>query len=117
GHRLISIRKRLPSRNHELNAVLQTGYTYDRLGDYTTAITWYKKGLEIPGVTNENFIGRAYGLIGIAYDELGDYDQAIAYNLKAVDHFEKAPSSGFLHTWYSNLGNTYTKIGKLDLAE
>src|SRR5690606_16095363 len=89
GHLLIDIRKALPSRNHELNAVLQTGYTYDRMGDYRKAIAWYKKGLEIPDVTNENFIGRAYGLIGIAYDELAEYDEAIEYNLKAVDHFKK----------------------------
>ncbi|MFB2118620.1 tetratricopeptide repeat protein [Parapedobacter sp. 2B3] len=117
GHLLIDTRKALPSRNHELNAVLQTGYTYDRMGDYRKAIVWYKKGLEIQGVTNENFIGRAYGLIGIAYDGLAEYEEAIAYNLQAVEHFKKAPNSSFLHTWYSNLGNTYTKMGKLDLAE
>ncbi len=117
GHLLIDVRKALPSRNHELNAVLQTGYTYDRMGDYHKSIAWYKKGLEIQGVTNENFIGRAYGLIGIAYDGLEEYDEAIRYNLKAVEHFTKAPNSSFLHTWYSNLGNTYTKMGKLDLAE
>ncbi len=117
GHLLIDTRKALPSRNHELNAVLQTGYTYDRMGDYRKAIAWYKKGLEIQGVTNENFIGRAYGLIGIAYDGLAEYEEAIVYNLQAVEHFRKAPNSSFLHTWYSNLGNTYTKMGKLDLAD
>src|SRR5690606_34331410 len=58
-----------------------------------------------------------YGLIGIAYDELKDYEKAVSYNLKAIEYFEKNPNSSYLHTWYSNIGNTYFKMGQLDLAE
>ncbi|HRP90701.1 MAG TPA: histidine kinase [Edaphocola sp.] len=110
-------RKKIGDKNEELNAILQVGYTYDRMEDYHSAIKWYQKGLQLKGVNNENYIGRNYGLLGIAFDELKDYEKAIHYNLIAINHFKKVPNSVYLSTWYSNLGNTYTKIGKLDLAE
>lgn len=117
GHQELALRKTLPSRDKELNALLQIGYTYDRMGEYHKAIEWYQKGFSIKGVGNEEYIGRNYGLIGIAYDELKDYKKAEFYNFKAIGHFKNFPNSIFLHSWYSNLGNTYTKMGKLDLAE
>lgn len=117
GHKALELRKKLNSRDSELNSLLQIGYTYDRMGEYQEAIKWYEKGLQLKGVKNENFIGRNYGLIGIAYDELNDYEKAVTYNLQAIEHFKKVPNSSYLHTWYSNLGNTYLKMGKLDLAE
>lgn len=117
GYRELAIFRKLSVKDKELDAMLQIGYTYDRMGDYHKAIEWYRRGLKLEGVKNEDYIGRAYGLIGIAYDELKDYDKAVLYNLKAITRFKKKPNSIFLHTWYSNLGNTYTKLGKLDLAE
>jgi signal transduction histidine kinase/Flp pilus assembly protein TadD len=117
GYKELAIRKKLSSRDAELNALLQIGYTYDRIGNYQKAINWYQKGLKMKGLKNEDYIGRNYGLIGIAYDELKDYEKAIFYNLQAISHFEKKPYSAFLHSWYSNIGNTYTKMGKLNLAE
>ena len=117
GHQVLNIFKKLLLKDEQLNAILQIGYTYDRMEDYKKAIEWYQKGLQITGVKNENYIGRNYGLIGIAYDELKDYEKAIFYNLKAIEHFKKQKKSKYIHTWYSNLGNTYNKIGKLDLAE
>lgn len=117
GHQELALRKKLPSRDKELNALLQIGYTYDRMGEYYKAIEWYEKGFNLEGLQNEDYIGRNYGLIGIAYDELKDYEKAVSYNLKAIEHFQKVTNSGFLHSWYSNIGNTYTKLGKLDLAE
>lgn len=117
GHKELALRKTLPSRDKELNALLQIGYTYDRMGDYQKAIEWYHKGFTIKDVKNEEYIGRNYGLIGIAYDELKDYKKAVFYNLKAIEHFKKHSNSIFLHSWYSNLGNTYIKLGRLDLAE
>ena len=117
GLRELDIRKKLPSRDKELNAILQIGYTYDRIGEYRKAIEWYEKGLKIKGIQNHDYIGRNYGLIGIAYDELKDYQKAISYNLIAIDHFKKKPNSVFLHAWYSNIGNTYTKMGELEQAE
>lgn len=117
GHRQLEIRRKLSSRDKELNAILQIGYTYDRMGEYHKAIEWYEKGFNVEGVKNEDYIGRNYGLIGIAYDELKDYEKAVSYNLQAIAHFEHKPNSVYLHTWYSNIGNTYIKMGKLDLAE
>lgn len=117
GHQELALRKKLPSKDKQLNALLQIGYTYDRMGEYQKAIEWYQKGLKIKGVKNLDYIGRNYGLIGIAYDELEDYNRAVAYNLKAIEYFEQNPNSDFLHAWYSNIGNTYIKLGELELAE
>lgn len=117
GHQELEIRRKLPSRDKELNAILQIGYTYDRMGEYHKAIEWYEKGLKVEDVESEDYIGRNYGLIGIAYDELEDYEKAVSYNLQAIEHFKNEPHSVYLHSWYSNIGNTYTKMGKLDLAE
>ncbi|MFV0605133.1 MAG: ATP-binding protein [Niabella sp.] len=117
GHQEVALFNKLSLKDNELNAMLQIGYTYDRMGDYHKAIEWYNKGMKLEGVKNEDYIGRNYGLMGIAYDELEDFEKAVYYNLKAIEHFKKKDNSVFLHTWYSNLGNTYTKMGKLDLAE
>ncbi|HRN73322.1 MAG TPA: tetratricopeptide repeat protein [Ginsengibacter sp.] len=117
GYKNLALQKKLRSKDKELNAILQIGYTYDRMGEYRNAIEWYEKGLKVEGVKKEDYIGRNYGLIGIAYDELKDYEKAVSFNLKAIEHFKKQPNSVYLHSWYSNLGNTYTKMGKLDLAE
>src|SRR5690606_11018384 len=38
GYQQLELRKKLPSRNWELNAILQIGYTYDRMGEYHKAI-------------------------------------------------------------------------------
>ncbi|HTO15512.1 MAG TPA: tetratricopeptide repeat protein [Edaphocola sp.] len=117
AHKVLRIYEKGGNNNSILDAMLQIGYVYDRMGNYHTAIEWYKKGLKLNNITNENLLGKNYGLIGIAYDELKDYQKAIKYNLIAVEHFKNVPNSNNLSTWYSNLGNTYTKLGKLDLAE
>ncbi len=117
GYKLIELNKKIGNKNNELYATLQLGYVYDRMGEYENALKWYNVALKIKGVDDNNIIGKNYGLIGIAYDELKDFKKAIHYNKIAISYFLKQNSSSYLTTWYSNLGNTYYKMGLLDSAE
>lgn len=117
GFQELEMRKALRNKDAELNAILQIGYTYERIGDYRKALEWFEKGFQVEGVEDQEIIGRNYGLIGITYDDMGDYQKAIEYNRKAIQYFEEVPNSTFLQTWYSNLGNTYIKTNQLDSAE
>src|SRR5690606_32541116 len=42
---------------------------------------------------------------------------AMYYNKKAIELFEKYDNQSGLNIWYSNLGNTYAKLGDWDNAE
>src|SRR5690606_18122937 len=66
---------------------------------------------------DEKSMGRSFGLIGIGFDGLGIYDSAMYYNKKAIELFEKYDNQSGLNIWYSNLGNTYAKLGDWDNAE
>src|SRR5690606_36865296 len=112
------LRKKLGDDKAILQALLEVGYTYDRMKDFKTAIQWYNKALVSANKLNDDYLlGRTYGLMGIAYDELEQYDKALDNNFRAIEYYQKAEASGAMKIWYSNIGNTYIKLQDFENAE
>lgn len=110
------------SKTKNLNTIAhitnQIAFTYDRMGNYKEAVNWNKKALKSAIISgNKKVIGMCLGGIGIAYDELKVFDSALYYNKKAVAIFEEIKDYSRTRTWYSNIGNTYSKLNKLNKAE
>ena len=92
------------------------GTSHYSLGDYSKAIEYYEKALEIRINTlgeNHPDIAGSYNNLGIAYRSLGDYGKAIEYHEKALEigintlgenHPDIAGS-------YNSLGIAYHKLG------
>jgi signal transduction histidine kinase/tetratricopeptide (TPR) repeat protein len=118
GFRELELRKILKDSFQIASSMFDVGYTYDRMGEYHQAIDWHKKALNYYSF-NDNKPTQAWGigLIGIAFDELKQYDSALYYNKLAVEGFKETGLKSYLKTWYSNIGNTYTKMNDLDNAE
>ncbi len=118
GFRELELRKILKDSFQIASSMFDVGYTYDRMGDYHQAIDWHKKALNYYSFTdNKPTQAWGIGLIGIAFDELKQYDSALYYNKLAVEGFKEIGLKSYLKTWYSNIGNTYTKMNDLVNAE
>lgn len=114
----LALSETLPAKENLIEALVEVGYTYDRMGEYHNAIAWYRRAMPIADeLDNDFWKGNIYGMTGIAYDELQEYTSALENNFKAVELFKKAGEYGYARTWYSNIGNTYTKTGDLQNAE
>lgn len=100
----------------------QLGWINDKLGNYTEAISFYKKGLAIDEKTlhiNHPELATTYENIGLVYDQLRDYSEALAFHQKALaiyrktlppDHFDLAAS-------LNNIGLVYYKLDEYSKAE
>ena len=94
------------------------GYIYHRMHDYREALVWQKLALPIAlEYCGPEQIGLVYGRMGIIYDELEIYDSAHYFNNIAIDYFKDIKDKHYLSSWYSNIGNTYIKQGKIKEAE
>ncbi len=93
-------------------------YVYDRKGDYHLAIEKCRETLEWNKKVKSKLIeAKAIGQMGIAYDELKMFDSAHFYNNRAVTLFGEIGDSNSMKQYYNNIGNTYLKQKKWDLAE
>jgi tetratricopeptide (TPR) repeat protein len=54
------------------------GHCFMQKGIASAAITWFKKGLETPGHSEDEYQALRYEL-GLAYEQLGDGDNALAF--------------------------------------
>ncbi|MCK4658527.1 MAG: tetratricopeptide repeat protein [Phycisphaerae bacterium] len=79
--------------------------TYESCEDYTGAISYYRKGLELCGDVADFHDG-----IGYCYGELGDCAKALEAEQRAI---ELDPHNAEYH---NDLGYTYQQAGQLDKA-
>ncbi len=86
-------------------AYFYLGYMYNELQQYSIAIHYYTKAIEIKPDFHQAYYNR-----GVAYAELGEYDRAIADYTTAI---EITPD---FHEAYYNRGNAYAKLEEYDLA-
>jgi signal transduction histidine kinase/tetratricopeptide (TPR) repeat protein len=102
--------KNLNDSANIVDASIDVGYLYDRIGDYKTALEWHHKTLnEAKKIKNEYLIIKVNGFIGIVYDELQLYDSAHYYNQIALQGYKKFEEMDRYRTWCSNIANTYSK--------
>lgn len=95
------------------------GNAYDNQGNYSSAIEYYQKTIEIreqdcPGSV---LLAESYNNVGCAYSELQKSFQAIQHYQKAIAIYERhCPGSSELATGYYNIGISYRNQGDLSAA-
>ncbi|MDA3043671.1 MULTISPECIES: tetratricopeptide repeat protein [unclassified Campylobacter] len=97
------------------------GIAYTNIANYTKAIKYYFKALEInKRIFGENHPDTAayYNNLGVCYESLGDYRTAINYHLKALKIKEEIFGENDPDTAssYNNLGNCYISLEDYDKA-
>lgn len=91
----------------------QMGNAYFYLQDYTKALEYHKKDLELSGqFGDESGKAKACGNIGNTLQLLGDFDEAILYSFRNLEISQKLnDSTGEARAFY-NLANIYQSKGK-----
>lgn len=94
------------------------GVVFDIMGDFTNALSIYKKALEIRKKINDTK-GVAQNLhnIGALYYQKGDYNIAIDYLLQSLKIEEKIGNKDGIGETYVNLGSMYSEIGEYEQSK
>nr|MBA3705867.1 tetratricopeptide repeat protein [Bacteroidota bacterium] len=114
------------------------GYAYNKLGDYTNSIWWFRKFVTFVPKAEEKKINDAYNRIGDGYFMNRDFASAaeyydLSYKMKLINAdyalFQKALAKGVLKkytdkisdlklfiTTYSSTSSTYIQRAKFELA-
>ena len=94
---------------------------YDKMGEYSKALSYYEKALEIRQKTlppNHPDLATSYNNIGLVYYKMGEYSKALSYYEKALEIRQKTlpPNHPDLATSYNNIGSVYYKMGEYSKA-
>jgi tetratricopeptide (TPR) repeat protein len=97
------------------------GLMHDSMEDYSSALEWYDKVLEIQEISsalNHPSLATVYNNIGVIYLSMGDYRKADTYCQKALEIRSESSSSNptSLITAYSNIGMVYELKGNYSTA-
>jgi tetratricopeptide (TPR) repeat protein len=66
---------------------------YDKMGEYSKALSYYEKALEIRQKTlpaNHPSLATSYNNIGLVYDNMGEYSKALSYYERALGIFQRS---------------------------
>ena len=116
--RLIALREELFGKEHLSTAAAynKIGMVYAKQGDYSKALEYFKKALDIC----ERVLGpdhpstaMSYNNIGNVYNDQGDYAKALEYHGKALDIRERVlgPDHPNTASSYGNIGVVYDEQG------
>ncbi|CAF1133141.1 unnamed protein product [Adineta steineri] len=94
----------------------QLGRIKNRQGEYSEALTYFEKALEIKQQllpSNHPTMAHFYHNIGLVYDGMGDYPKALTYYEKAIAIQQQSLPSRHLHlgSSYNNIGSAYRNMG------
>ena len=92
------------------------GYIYNIQNDFTKAIEYHRKALEIDEKvlgTNHPDVAISYKNIGVIYHNQGNYIEALVYIKKALEIEEKVLGTNHseIAVSYNNIGNVYSDSG------
>jgi Tfp pilus assembly protein PilF len=99
----------------------QLGWTKYDQGEYTEALKFYEKALEIykrTRSTTDLDLARCYNDIGVVYDNMGKYSKALSSYEKALGIRQQSLPSNHpdLAGSYNNIGLVYTSMGEYPKA-
>jgi tetratricopeptide (TPR) repeat protein len=99
----------------------QLGSIKDLQGNYTEAITFCEKSLEIRQKTlppNYPDLATCYNNFGGVYDNMGEYSKALSYYEQSLEIKQKTlpPNHPDLATSYNNIGFVYSNMGEYSKA-
>jgi len=110
----------------EMEALSCLGATYEDLGHYSEAKSYYQEWLDLAQRQgkNELGIGRAYGGLGNVATDLREYYVAISYYEQALQHLEQVPDSQAspslvrreIANAYNDIGAIHYLLGHYELA-
>lgn len=93
------------------------GINYQHKSDYTRALDYYTKALQIfADYPTTGAYGALISHIGVLYQEMGNLDKALEYNLKALELDEKIGDSVNIGGDYGNIGIIYLLQKNYDKA-
>ncbi|CAF3854503.1 unnamed protein product, partial [Rotaria sp. Silwood1] len=95
----------------------QLGWIYDEMGEYSKAISYYKKSLAIDEKRlppNHFNLASSYNNIGAVYYNTGEYSKALSSHERALEIRKIAlpPNHPSLAMSYNNIGNVYYNMGE-----
>jgi tetratricopeptide (TPR) repeat protein len=101
-----------------IEALLNLGRYYTRLGQHDTAMENYFKALAYSEeIKDDQLISRTYNIIGSGYYFQKDIPMALQYYKKAISANPKSLSEETTADLQNNIALVYTDQGKLDSAE
>jgi tetratricopeptide (TPR) repeat protein len=88
---------------------------YDNMGDYSKALSYYQKDLEISEKAlppNHPDLGASYNNIGVVYDNMGNHLEALLFYERAAKIGQSSLPANHpdLQQWTKNLDNVKKKI-------
>ena len=94
----------------------QIGLIKRELGEYTEAIAYYEKSIEIKEKyvsLNDLGLGNSYNNIGLVYGSMGEHEKAFWFHEKALTIQQHSLPSTHPHlaASYINIGNVYSSMG------
>jgi tetratricopeptide (TPR) repeat protein len=111
----LSIVQEAQDKRGEAITLNRLGNSYSFIGNYQKAIESYKRSLKV--IHNDLQIkGSSYGGLGLAFYYLKSYEKSLLYNLRHYKIACKVNDEYGQATALSNLGNTYTSLGRLQEA-
>jgi PAS domain S-box-containing protein len=85
-----NIYHKIPATEGELTVLVRIGALNKNLGNYTNALTYFQKGLEIAQQTkNLVFQGQFLDLMGLTYQQMKNYNKAMLHYLEALSIFRR----------------------------
>ncbi|CAF3954792.1 unnamed protein product [Rotaria sp. Silwood1] len=103
------------------NFCYQLGMIKIELGDYTGAISYFQKSIEVyekKSIMNDPHLAASYTNLGLVYANLGEYSKAISWyeNGLAVRQKILPPNHADLADSYSKIGSVYCNLEEYEKA-
>jgi len=113
--------KQTTDQNEKAHIFHQLGFINDHRGEYSKALEYYEKSLEIRKKTlpaNHPDLATSYNNIGLVYRSMGEYSKALEYYEKSLEIRKKTLPANHpdLATSYNNIGLVYRSMGEYSKA-
>jgi len=113
--------KQTTDQKEKANIFHQLGLTNKHRGEYSKALEYYEKSLEIDKKTlpaNHPLLATSYNNIGLVYQSMGEYSKALEYYEKSLEIRKKTLPANHpdLAQSYNNIGNVYKSMGEYSKA-
>ncbi|CAF4139764.1 unnamed protein product [Rotaria sordida] len=99
----------------------ELGTVYQSRGEYSTAITFYERGIDIykkMSPLSQLNLATAYNNIGLVYSNMGEYSKALSSYERALEIRKIAltPNHSYLAQSYNNIGSVYNNMDEYSKA-
>jgi len=113
--------KQTTDQKEKANIFHQLGLINQHRGEYSKALEYHEKSLEIRKKTlpaNHPDLAISYNNIGLVYDNMGEYSKALEYHEKSLEISKKSVPENYpdLTTSYNNIGLVYDNMGEYSKA-